>query len=102
MAEAVGILEVFGLATAFVAADAGCKAANVRLEVFDKNKPANADSLPVPLLVCIKFRGSVEDVTAAVEAGMAEAEASDRCGAALRDRQSYRGYGENVKDQCFG
>ena len=39
MAEAVGILEVFGLATAFVAADAG----------------------------------SVEDVTAAVEAGMAEA-----------------------------
>ena len=62
MAEAVGILEVFGLATAFVAADAGCKAANVRLEVFDKNKPANADSLPVPLLVCIKFRGSVEDV----------------------------------------
>ena len=74
MAEAVGILEVFGLATAFVAADAGCKAANIRLEVFDKNKPANADSLPVPLLVCIKFRGSVEDVTAAVEAGMAEAE----------------------------
>ena len=87
MAEAVGILEVFGLATAFVAADAGCKAANVRLEVFDKNKPANADSLPVPLLVCIKFRGSVEDVTAAVEAGMAEAEPSDRCGAALRDRR---------------
>ena len=44
MAEAVGILEVFGLATAFVAGDAGCKAANVRLEVFDKNKPANADA----------------------------------------------------------
>ena len=79
MAEAVGILEVFGLATAFVAADAGCKAANVRLEVFDKNKPANADSLPVPLLVCIKFRGSVEDVTAAVEAGMAEANRRTGC-----------------------
>ena len=28
MAEAVGILEVFGLATAFVAADAGCKASS--------------------------------------------------------------------------
>ena len=70
MAEAVGILEVYGLATAFVAADAGCKAANVRLEVFDKNKPGNADALPVPLLVCIKFRGSVSDVTAAVEAGI--------------------------------
>ena len=48
MAEAVGILEVFGLATAFVAADAGCKAANVHLEVFDKNKPANSRfKLPV-------------------------------------------------------
>ena len=70
MAEAVGILEVYGLATAVVAADAGCKAANVRLEVFDKNKPGNADALPVPLLVCIKFRGSVSDVTAAVDAGI--------------------------------
>ncbi|MDO4521556.1 MAG: BMC domain-containing protein [Eubacteriales bacterium] len=76
MAEAVGLLEVFGLSTAFLAADAGCKAANVRLEVFDKNKPANADALPVPLLVMIKFRGSVEDVTAAVEAGMRVAEAT--------------------------
>lgn len=73
MAEAVGILEVFGLTTAFVAGDAGCKAANVRMEVFDKNKPANADSLPVPLLVTVKYRGSVADVTAAVEAGEASA-----------------------------
>ena len=45
------MLEVFGLATAFAAADAGCKAGNVRLENFDKNKPANADELPVPLIV---------------------------------------------------
>lgn len=69
MEEAVGLLEVYGLTCAFIAADAGCKAADVRLEVFDKNKPANADSLPVPLLVTIKFRGSVADVEAAVAAG---------------------------------
>lgn len=74
--RAVGILEVYGLVCAFLAADAGCKAANVTLEPFDKNKPANADSLPVPLLVTIKFRGSVEDVTAAVEAGRQVAEAT--------------------------
>jgi len=74
--RAVGILEVFGLVTAFMAADAGCKAANVTLEPFDKNKPANADALPVPLLVTIKFRGNVEDVTAAVEAGKAVADAT--------------------------
>jgi len=72
--RAVGILEVYGLVCAFMAADAGCKAANVTLEPFDKNKPANADSLPVPLLVTIKWRGSVSDVTAAVEAGRLMAE----------------------------
>ncbi len=75
MAQAVGMLEVFGLVAAFAAGDAGCKAANVVMEPFDKNKPANADSLPVPLIVMVKFRGSVEDVRAAVEAG---AEAANR------------------------
>ena len=67
--EAVGLLEVYGLTCAFLAADAGCKAADVRLETFDKNKPANADALPVPLLVTVKFRGSVAAVEAAMEAG---------------------------------
>lgn len=73
--EAVGLLEVFGLVCAFLAADAGCKAGNVRLEVFDKNKPANPDSLPVPLLVTVKFRGSVSDVEEAMRAAKATAEA---------------------------
>ena len=68
------MLEVFGLATAFAAADAGCKAGNVRLENFDKNKPANADELPVPLIVMVKFRGQVADVEAALEAATAKAE----------------------------
>ena len=66
--RAVGILEVYGLVCAFMAADAGCKAADVKLETFDKNKPANADALPVPLLVTVKFRGSVAAVEAAMEA----------------------------------
>ncbi len=74
MGEAVGIIEVYGLATAFAAADAGCKAANVTIENFDKNKPANADALPVPLIVMIKFRGTVSDVRAAVDAAKRRAE----------------------------
>ncbi len=74
MGEAVGMLEVFGLATAFAAADAGCKAGNVTLETFDKNKPANADELPVPLIVMVKFRGSVSDVQAALDAAKVKAE----------------------------
>lgn len=73
MANAVGMIEVFGLVAAFVAGDAGCKAANVTIEAFDRNKPANSDKLPVPLIVMVKFRGSVEDVKAAVEAAEAAA-----------------------------
>ena len=34
----------------------------------------NADSLPVPLLVAVKFRGEVADVRAAVDAALAAAE----------------------------
>ncbi len=65
MGEAVGIIEVFGL---------GCKAAQVTIENFDKNKPANADALPVPLIVMIKFRGTISDVRAAVAAAKQRAE----------------------------
>ena len=59
MAMATGFIEVYGLAAAFVAVDAGCKAAAVTVETLDKNKPGNADALPVPLIVLIKFRGTV-------------------------------------------
>lgn len=69
MARAVGLLEVYGFTTALYAADAACKAANVTVETLDKNKPAAGDEMPVPLLIMLKFRGSVSDVTAAVEAG---------------------------------
>ena len=68
MGKSVGIIEVYGLTAAMVAVDAGCKAASVTVETLDKNKPGNADALPVPLIVAIKFRGSVDAVTAAVEA----------------------------------
>lgn len=74
MGKAVGIVEVFGLVAAFAACDAGCKAADVTVENFDKNKPANADALPVPLIVCVKFRGNVDAVYAAVDAAKAAAE----------------------------
>ncbi len=74
MGKAVGIIEVFGLVAAFVACDAGCKAADVTVENFDKNKPANADALPVPLIVCVKFRGDVDAVQAALEAAKAAVE----------------------------
>lgn len=69
MAKAVGLLEVYGLSTAFYAADAACKAANVTIEAIDKNRPVSTEPLAAPLLIMINFRGSVDDVKAAIEAG---------------------------------
>ena len=74
MGEAVGIVELFGLVAAFAAADAGCKAANVTIEDFDKNKPANAENVEVPLIMCIKMQGAVSAVQAGVEAAARAAE----------------------------
>ena len=68
MSKAAGIIEVYGLVAAFVACDAGCKAADVTVETFDKNKPGNPEGLPVPLIVSVKFRGSVSAVEAAMSA----------------------------------
>ncbi|MGL4798409.1 MAG: BMC domain-containing protein [Cellulosilyticaceae bacterium] len=66
--KAVGLIEVYGLATALYAIDAACKAADVTVEYIDKNKPANAEQLEVPLLIMIKLRGNVSSVTAAIDA----------------------------------
>ena len=74
MGKAAGIVEVYGLVAAFVACDAGCKAANVTVETFDKNKPGNPDGLSVPLIVAVKFRGNIADVEAAVGAACLAAE----------------------------
>ena len=76
MSEAVGLIEVYGLVTAFVAADAACKAANVTIEAFDRNKPANAEKMAVPLIIMVKIRGSVSDVRAGVAAAV---EAANGC-----------------------
>ena len=73
--SALGMIEVYGYTTSIVIADTVAKAADVKVVAIDKNKPANADTLEVPLIMVIKFRGSVEDVKAAVDAA---ADAADR------------------------
>ncbi len=105
MAEELGMLDVFGLATPFAAADAGCKSVNVRLDTFYKNKPANADDLPVPLIVRVKFRGHVSAVAAALDAAEARAGSARRC---RGEGSSSRGNtGRNREDRsrscnCYG
>lgn len=72
--RALGMIEVFGLTTALVAIDAACKAGDVQIVAIDNNKPANADKLPVPVLIVAKFQGSVSDVEMAMEAAKKAAE----------------------------
>lgn len=72
--DAIGIIELFGFVGAIKAADAAAKAADVRVIAIDSNKPANADSQPVPLIMCVKVQGGVSAVKAAVEAGARAAE----------------------------
>ena len=75
--EAIGIIEMFGFVCAIKAADAAAKAADVKVIAIDSNKPANAETVEVPLIMCVKVQGSVSAVEAAVEAG---AEAASKLG----------------------
>ena len=72
--DAIGIIELYGFVCAIKAADAAAKAADVKIIAIDSNKPANADTVEVPLIMCIKIQGSVSAVKAAVEAGARAAE----------------------------
>ncbi len=72
--DAIGIIEVFGFTTAVCAADAAAKAADVQVIALDSNKPANADKVEVPLIMCVKIQGSVAAVEAGVAAGAKRAE----------------------------
>ncbi len=74
--DAIGIVEMFGFVCAIKAADAAAKAADVKIIAIDSNKPANAEKVAVPLIMCIKMQGSVSAVEAAVEAA---AEAAESC-----------------------
>ena len=71
---ALGMIEVFGFATAIVVADAMAKAADVEVVAIDKNKPAAGDDARVPLVMAIKIEGSASAVEAAITAGKREAE----------------------------
>ncbi len=74
---ALGMIEVYGFATAIVVADAMAKAADVSVVAIDKNKPAGGDSARVPLVMAIKIEGSASAVESAIMAGKREAEKRD-------------------------
>ena len=70
---ALGMIEVYGYTTSIVIADKVAKTADVKVVAIDKNKPANAESVEVPLVMVVKFMGSAGAVESALQAGVAEA-----------------------------
>ena len=60
------IFELDSFAACFVALDAASKAANVRIQNIERNRLGAG--------ACVKMRGSVSDVTAAMEAAIRTAE----------------------------
>ncbi len=71
---ALGMIEVYGFATAIVVADKMAKSADVKVVAIDKNKPAGNANTNVPLVMAIKVEGDAAAVEAAVQAGKYEAE----------------------------
>ena len=74
MANALGMIEVYGYTTSIVVADTVAKTADAKVVAIDKNKPANAEACPVPLVMVVKFMGNAGAVQSAHDAGVAEAE----------------------------
>ena len=71
---ALGMIEVYGYTTSIIVADTVAKTADVKVVAIDKNKPANADACPVPLVMVVKFMGNAGAVQSALDAGVNEAE----------------------------
>lgn len=63
---AVGVFELDNLVACFVALDAASKTANVRIQSVERNRLKSG--------ACVKMRGSVSDVNAAMEAALLAAE----------------------------
>ena len=74
--KALGMIEVYSFSAAVFAADVAAKAADVKIIAIDSNKPANAETVEVPLIMCIKMQGAVSAVQAGVEAA---AKAAEEC-----------------------
>ena len=59
---AIGIFELDSECACFVALDAASKAANVRIQAVERNRLKSG--------ACVKMRGSVSDVHAAMDAAL--------------------------------
>ncbi|WP_390196245.1 BMC domain-containing protein [Gracilibacillus marinus] len=67
MTNALGLLEVLGFSVALYVMDQACKQANITIQAMDCNNPINGDDATIPVVVQVKFTGSVSDVQVALD-----------------------------------
>lgn len=65
--KSLGLLEVQGYSVALAVMDKACKAANIKILAMDCNNPKAGDNAFIPVVVQVKFVGSVSDVKVALE-----------------------------------
>lgn len=65
--KALGLLEVQGYSVALAVMDKACKAADIKIKSMDCNNPKAGDKAYIPVVIQIKFVGSVSDVKVALE-----------------------------------
>ena len=65
--QAIGVFELDSFLSCFVALDAAAKAANVKIQGVERNRLKSG--------ACVKMRGSVSDVRAAMDAALQAAKA---------------------------
>ena len=85
---AVGVFELDNLVACFVALDAASKAANVKIQGVERNRLKSG--------ACVKMRGSVSDVNAAMEVALAVAKPLANIVHHTVDRFSYRRYRDSA------
>jgi microcompartment protein CcmL/EutN len=65
--KSLGLIEVQGYSVALAVMDKACKAADIKILAMDCNNPKEGDNAFIPVVVQVKFIGSVSDVQIALE-----------------------------------
>lgn len=71
--RAFGFLEVQGYSVALAAMDKACKASDIEIRGIDSNNPDPGARLAIPVMVQVKFTGTISGVEVALEAARTEA-----------------------------
>lgn len=70
---ALGMLEVQGYSVALASMNEACKGANIKILSMDCNNPSEGENAQIPIVVQVRFEGSISDVENALEIASHEA-----------------------------